>query len=69
MKEKQKSRPLHFVTGKSKDELKREIATSLTPEERLRKLNRMIRFSKKFSPNYRRALEQRINEGNVFILR
>jgi len=69
MKEKHKGRPLHFVTDKSKDELKREKATSLTPEERLRKLNRMIRFSKKFSANYRRALEQRINEGNVFILR
>jgi hypothetical protein len=66
---KDKKRPLHFETDKSKEELKREIALSLTPEERLQKLNRMIRFNKQFSENYQKAFQKRLEEGNTFILK
>lgn len=60
---------LHFETTKPKDQLRREIAASLTPEQRLAKLNEMIRFNKQFSPNYRKAFERRLYEDDVFILK
>lgn len=62
-------KPLHFETTKSKDQLRREIAASLTPEQRLARLNEMIRFNKQFSPNYRKAFEKRLYEDDVFILK
>ncbi|GEM_PF-3080604 len=66
---KDKKRPLLFETDKSKEELKREIALSLTPEERLQKLTRMILFNKQFSKNYHEAVQKRLKEGNIFILK
>ena len=62
-------KPLHFETTKSKDQLRREIAASLTPEQRLARLNEMIRFNKQFSPNYRKAFEKRLYQDDVFILK
>jgi len=41
-----------------------EIAASLTPGQRLARLNEMIRFNKQFSPNYRKAFERRLYQDN-----
>ncbi len=60
---------LPYEVNKSKDELLTEIATSLTPEERLQKLTRMINFTKQFSENYSKAFQHRLKEGNYFILK
>ncbi|MFP4620929.1 MAG: hypothetical protein ACLFM7_06425 [Bacteroidales bacterium] len=54
---------LPFERDKDKETLKSEIARSLTPEERLRKLTQMMEFNKKFSPNYKKAVEKRLREG------
>jgi len=62
-------KPLPFETTKSKDQLRHEIAASLTPEQRLARLNEMIRFNKQFSPNYRKAFEKRLYEDDAFILK
>ena len=61
--------PLPYEVNKSKDELVAEIATSLTPDERLQKLTRMINYTKQFSGNYSKALQRRLEEGNYFILK
>jgi len=61
--------PLPFDTKKTKDQLRREIAMSLTPEQRLQKLNAMIRFNKRFSPHYREAFLRRLYEGDAYILK
>jgi hypothetical protein len=58
-----------FERDKDKETLKSEIARSLTPEERLRKLTQMMEFNKKFTPNYKKAFERRLKEGDVYILR
>lgn len=60
---------LPFEKNKDKETLKGEIARSLTPEERLRKLTQMMEFNKKFSPNYQKAVEKRLKEGNAYILK
>jgi len=60
---------LPFERDKDKETLKSEIAWSLTPEERLRKLTQMMEFNKKFSPNYKKAFERRLKEGDAHILR
>jgi len=60
---------LPFERDKDKETLKSEIARSLTPEERLRKLTQMMEFNKKFSPNYKRAVEKRLREGKGYILK
>jgi hypothetical protein len=62
-------KPLPFEVNRSKDELLNEIAASLTPEERLQKLTRIIHFTKQFSENYYNAFQQRLNEGNYHILK
>ena len=61
--------PLYFETTKSKDQIRREIALSLTPEQRLQKLMAMIRFNKRYSPDYRKAFLSRLNEGDAYILK
>ena len=58
-----------FERGKDKKTLKSEIARTLTPEERLRKLTQMMEFNKKFTPNYKKAFERRLKEGDAYILR
>ena len=58
-----------FEREKDKETLKSEIARTLTPEERLRKLTQMMEFNKKFTPNYKEAVEKRLKKGNVYILR
>ena len=58
-----------FEREKDKETLKSEIAKSLTPEERLRKLTQMMEFNKEFTPNYKKAFERRLKEGNAYILR
>jgi hypothetical protein len=64
-----KKKPLPFEVYRSKEELKKEIASSLSPEERLKKLTRMIRFNKQFSKHYYKAVQKRLKEGNTFILK
>jgi len=63
-----KGKPLHFEVSKSKQQMRKEIALRLTPEERLQKLTEMINFNKKFNNNYYKALQKRLKEGNAFIL-
>lgn len=70
MKKNQQSRePLSFEIKKSKDELRKEIAKSLTPEERLQRLTQMIYFAKKHSKVYSKAFQKRLKQGNNFILK
>ena len=64
-----KKKPLSFEVNKSKEELRNELASSLSPEERLQKLTRMIRFNKQFSKNYYKAVRKRLKDGNPFILK
>ncbi len=60
---------LPFERDKDKETLKSEIAGSLTPEERLSKLTQMMEFNKKFSPNYKKAVEKRLRKGKGYILK
>ena len=60
---------LTFDMNKSKDQLRKEITQSLTPEQRLQKLSSLINFTKKFSKNYSKAFQERLKKGNYFILK
>jgi len=64
-----KKAPLSFEVDKSKEELRKELASSLSPEERLQKLTRIIQFNKQFSKNYHKAVQKRVQESNPFILK
>ena len=64
-----KKRTLHFEVNKPKEQIRLEIASSLSPEERLLKLTQLISFAKQFSKNYHNAFQKRLKEGNAFILK
>ena len=60
---------LPLEVKRSKEQVVRGISISLTPEQRLEKLNQMIHFNKRFSDNYTKALKRRLEQDNVFVLR
>lgn len=64
-----KKKQIPFEVKKSKNKLRREISLSLSPEERLQKLTRMMNFNKKFSEKYQKAFKKRLKEDNAYILK